>query len=246
MQEKVPLLKKELTWLPRLSPHLPCAIPTPTYVGRPDVGYPFPRALFTWIEGEEVASAPVTDWARYGQDLAGFVRSLHEIDLMGATRSGDLSWYRGGDLLPDEDWAGPCFDAARRHRPGVDLDVLGEVWQKALDLPPNGGPHVWLHADLKPTNVLVKDGRFHAVIDFGALSVGLPDAEHAVVWDLPEAAREAYRARLDIDDLTWARERAWALALAVNGIAEYWVIFPVLATEGLNRLQAIVRDASRA
>ena len=138
MQEKVPLLKKELTWLPRLSPHLPCAIPTPTYVGRPDVGYPFPRALFTWIEGEEVASAPVTDWARNGQDLAGFVRSLHEIDLMGATRSGDLSWYRGGDLLPDEDWAGPCFDAARRHRPGVDLDVLGEVWQKALDLPPNG------------------------------------------------------------------------------------------------------------
>ena len=78
------------------------------------------------------------------------------------------------------------------------------------------------------------------------MSVGLPDAEHAVVWDLPEAAREAYRARLDIDDLTWARARAWALALAVNGIAEYWVIFPVLATEGLNRHQAIVRDASRA
>ena len=92
--------------------------------------------------------------------------------------------------------------------------------------------------------MLVKDGRLHAVIDFGALSVGLPDAEHAVVWDLPETAREAYRADLNVDDLTWARARAWALALAVNGIAEYWTTFPTLATEGFNRLQAIIRDAS--
>ena len=130
--------------------------------------------------------------------------------------------------------------------PGSTWTSWGRCGKRPSTCLRTGRPHVWLHADLKPTNVLVKDGRFHAVIDFGALSVGLPDAEHAVVWDLPEAAREAYRARLDIDDLTWARARAWALALAVNGIAEYWVIFPVLATEGLNRHQAIVRDASRA
>jgi aminoglycoside phosphotransferase (APT) family kinase protein len=120
---------------------------------------------------------------------------------------------------------------------------LQEVWRHALELPAASGPHVWLHGDLKPTNVLVQDGKLHAVIDFGALSVGLPDAEHAVVWDLPEAAREAYRASLAIDDLTWARARAWALAPAVNGIAEYWTTFPTLATEGFNRLQAIIDDA---
>ena len=244
--EKVGPLEKELAWLPRLAPHLPCLIPAPTYRGRPDPGYPFRWALFTWIEGEEVAAASVTDWTRYGGDLADVVRSLHATDLMGETRSGDLCWYRGGNLLPDQHWTGPCFDAARRHHPRVDFDVLEQVWRQALDLPPNGEPHVWLHADLKPTNVLVKDGRLHAVIDFGALSIGLPDAEHAVVWDLPEAAREAYRAELDVDDLTWARARAWALALAVNAIAEYWATFPALATEGLNRLHAIVRDANES
>jgi hypothetical protein len=95
--EKVGPLKKELAWLPRLGPHLPCLIRAPTYRGRtyrgrPAPGYPFRRALFTWIDGEEVAAASVTDWARYGGDLADVVRGLHATDLMGATRSGELCW----------------------------------------------------------------------------------------------------------------------------------------------------------
>ena len=89
------------------------------HLGGPEPGYPFPWALYAWIEGEEVSSASVTDWARYAEDLANIVCSLHTIDLMGATRSGDLCWYRVGNLLPDEDWIGPRFNAAQRH----DLDV---------------------------------------------------------------------------------------------------------------------------
>ena len=100
-----------------------------------------------------------------------------------------------------------------------------------------------MHADLKPTNVLVRHGRLHAVLDFGALSVGHPDAEHAVTWDLPAVPRDAYRASLNIDDLTWARARAWALAIAVNGVAEYWTSFPSFAAECLRRLHAIAVDA---
>jgi hypothetical protein len=30
------------------------------------------------------------------------------------------------------------------------------------------------------------------VVDVGGLSIGLPDTEHAPVWDLPPGARHAY------------------------------------------------------
>jgi aminoglycoside phosphotransferase (APT) family kinase protein len=88
--EKVAPLQKELTWLPRLRPHLTHLIPTPVHAGRPGHGYPLPWAVFTWIDGEDMAARAVTDWARYGEELAQFVESLHSTDLMGATRSGQL------------------------------------------------------------------------------------------------------------------------------------------------------------
>jgi len=119
-REKVTALEKELTWLPRLRSHLPYPIPTPVHAGRPGPDYPFPWALYTWIDGEEVSDATVADWHRYGRELAEFVSSLHSADRMGATRSGDLSWYRGGTLRPHDGWVGPCFADARGH--GVDLD----------------------------------------------------------------------------------------------------------------------------
>lgn len=238
----VAALAKELTWLPRLGPRLTHPVPTPVHAGEPGEGHPLPWALYTWIDGQEVAAATVTDWERYGRDLAGFVATLHATDLMGATRSGGLSWYRGGPLSPLDAWVASCFADVRSAGADVDLDGLQRRWRQALDLPPAGGPHVWLHGDLKPTNVLVRDGRLHAVIDFGALSVGHPDAEHAVTWDLPATAREAYREALAVDDLSWARARAWAIAVGVSGVSSYRDTFPAFAAECLHRLRAIAAD----
>src|SRR3712207_7739126 len=52
-RSKVPSLEKELTWLPRLRPHLAHPIPTPVHAGRPGPGYPLPWAIYTWIDGQE-------------------------------------------------------------------------------------------------------------------------------------------------------------------------------------------------
>ena len=79
--------------------------------------------------------------------------------------------------------------------------------------------------------------------DSGALSVGHPDAEHAVVWDLPAAARESYRAGLALDDLVWARARAWAIAVGINGVSYYWKSFPSFRDECMRRLAAVAADA---
>lgn len=238
-------LLKEQQWLPRLAPLLACTIPDLVHAGTPAGDFPLPWSVHRWIDGAEAGPGTVGDWAAFGTDLAAVVGQLHRIDLMGARRADDLSWYRGGSLHDCDPWVTRCLAECRSVAgPALDVDHLQELWRAALRLPDSTAPHVWLHGDLKPTNVLVRDGRLHAVIDFGALSVGLPDAEHAPVWDLPEPARQAYWDALALDQDTWTRARAWAIAVAVSGIPYYQHTFPAFAAECRARLQAVLTDAA--
>ncbi|NHO85222.1 aminoglycoside phosphotransferase family protein [Micromonospora sp. CMU55-4] len=242
--EKAGALRKEQLWLPRLAPLLPYPVPEPLHAGTPTAAFPLPWSVQRWIHGDEVGPGTVRDWAALGADLAVFVRHLHAADLLGATRADALSGYRGGSLHPCDTWVSAALDDCRR-RIGdeTDVDTLHRLWRDALTLPEPTGRHVWLHTDLKPTNVLARDGRLCAVIDFGGLTVGFPDAEHAPIWDLPPQARHAYREALGVDDVTWARARAWALGVAASGVSYYWHTFPAFVAECRNRLREILADA---
>ncbi|MGC4896123.1 aminoglycoside phosphotransferase family protein [Micromonospora sp. DT31] len=241
--DKAGSLRKEQQWLPRLAPLLPYAVPEPLHAGTPAAAFPLPWSVLRWIHGDEVRPDTVQDWATLGTDLATFVRRLHATDLLGATRTGTLSGYRGGSLHPCDSWIAPALDDCRsRIGDEIDVDTLQRLWRAALTLPEPAGPHVWLHGDLKPTNLLARDGRLHAVIDFGGLAVGSPDAEHAPIWDLPPPARHAYREALGLDDVTWARARAWALGVAASGVSYYWDTFPAFVAECRHRLRAILAD----
>jgi aminoglycoside phosphotransferase (APT) family kinase protein len=239
--EKARSLLKEREWLPRLGPLLPYPVPEPVHAGTPTPAYPMIWSVYRWIDGREPGPGTVRNWAAFGEDLASFVRSLHDLDLMGATRSGDLSWYRGGSLRDCDEWIGRCLDDCRR-LVGQELDVeaLQACWREGLALREPVGAHRWLHGDLRPTNLVVRDGRLHGVIDFGGLSVGHPDAEHATVWDLPAPARRSYRAALDLDETVWLRARAWAVAVGVSGVSYYWHTYPQFVAECRARLTAIL------
>jgi aminoglycoside phosphotransferase (APT) family kinase protein len=241
--EKAQSVRKEQEWLPRLAPLLSYPIPEPVHTGTPADVFPLAWSIYRWIDGDEANPDTVRDWATLGADLAVLVRQLHSIDLMGATRADGLAWYRGGSLKPCDQWISRCLNDCRGTVGSeLDIDTLEQVWRAALALPEPSGPSVWLHGDLKPTNLLVRDGKLHAVIDFGGLSVGFPDAEHSTIWDLPPQARQAYWDTLNLDDLTWARARAWAIAVGVSGISYYWHTFPAFVTECRARLQAILVD----
>ncbi|MCL7379384.1 aminoglycoside phosphotransferase family protein [Streptomyces sp. 35G-GA-8] len=237
-------VRKEQTWLPRLAPYLSCRIPEPVYAGTPSSAFPLAWSVYRWIDGGDAGPGSVTDWPAFGADLAAVVQRLHSIPLMGAAREGELSWYRGGGLRACDRWISGCFDDCQTIQ-GLDLDIahLRRLWQKALALPEPSGRQVWLHGDLKPTNILVQQGRLHAVIDFGGLSVGFPDAEHAPLWDFPPGARQEYWDALSLDDVTWLRARAWAIGLGVSGVSYYWGRYPGFVTECLSRLRAILEAA---
>jgi aminoglycoside phosphotransferase (APT) family kinase protein len=169
---------------------------------------------------------------------------------MGATATGDLNSNRARRLQggPRQGHAKQVQDDFDRCRPIVgsqlDLDALEQMWLAALDLPEPSGAHVWLHGDLKPANILVRDGTLHAIIDFGTLCIGFPEGEHSTLWEMPTPARQAYRNVLDIDDLTWARARARAIAGSLVGIWYYQHTWPAFAAECQARLQLILTEAA--
>ena len=79
---------------------------------------------------------------------------------------------------------------------------------------------MWFHGDVAVGNLLVRDGRLAAVIDFGTSGVGDPACDVVIAWTLFEGeSREAFRAALGVDDATWARGRGWALWKALISLA---------------------------
>src|SRR5262249_22300011 len=48
-------LVAELRWLPWLAPRLSLRVPEPVAVGHPAGGYPFPWAIYRWIDGQPYA-----------------------------------------------------------------------------------------------------------------------------------------------------------------------------------------------
>ena len=78
---------KEHTWLPKLAPRLPLAVPEPLAMGEPAEGYPWHWSVYRWIEGESAHPDRIADLRQSADDLAGFVAALHAIDFADAPRS---------------------------------------------------------------------------------------------------------------------------------------------------------------
>lgn len=234
---------KEQAWLPRLAPHLPLTIPEPVALGRPGDGYPFPWSVYRWVDGTELNPDHVEDPTRLGRDLAGFVRAFHGVDRMGARREGPLLSYRGGSLRDLSDWTTANL-AACRGLEELDLDLasLESIWQAAMESDEPRVPQTWMHTDLKPSNLLVRDGALVGVVDFGGLSIGDPTCEHAATWDLPPDARHAYADELDLARSTRLRASAWAVAISVAGVPYYWSTWPGFVQECLRRLRLVLGD----
>ncbi len=87
--------------LPRLSPHLPVALPEPVAVGEPGEGYPYRWAVHRWLPGEAATVASMGDPLVFARDLARVVQALHAVppdDAPPATnRARDLRSYDDRD-----------------------------------------------------------------------------------------------------------------------------------------------------
>ncbi|MFN3521923.1 MAG: aminoglycoside phosphotransferase family protein [Phenylobacterium sp.] len=222
---------KEQAWLARLAPHLPLEIPCPLGLGRPGPGFDRPWSILRWIPGETADRAADPSDAGLGRALGAFLAALQAIDASDGPAPGPHNFFRGGPLATyDEE----VREALRRRADRSDAVAAERVWNAALGAEWSGPP-VWVHGDVAPRNLLMRDGGLAAVIDFGGLGVGDPACDLAIAWSfLRGAGRSGFRAALPLDPGAWARGRGWALWKAL-----------ILATGVARGPAADVEDAER-
>ena len=238
LERSVEPLVKEIEWLPVLGPRLPLTAPEVVAVGEPTDEYPLPWAVHRWIDGTPWVAAAVDDEPAAAEVMAGYISALQRVDTAGApvARPG----AQGAAVRDRDRWG----RAAIASGDGMfDTSAAARVWSQVLEVPDWERPPVWIHGDLLAPNVLVRDGRLHAVIDYGNACVGDPAVDVAAAWSLfgPDARRR-FRAVLDVDDETWARARGWAIT-AVIGVAYYASSNPVFAADCRRRVEAALADS---
>lgn len=212
---KVP---KEQELLPKLQPHLTIPIPLPLKMGKPCAEYPFNFSIYQWREGESANTIKIEEekLTPLAVDLARFLKDLQRINPHGGPPPGLHNWYRGAPVS--------VYDTeARRHivqlRNTRDREGAFAVWEAALKSRWEKAP-VWIHGDFAPGNILIKEDRLAAVIDFGGLGVGDPACDLVIAWTfLKTQSRQVFKEQINLDPDTWARARGWALWKATLELA---------------------------
>jgi aminoglycoside phosphotransferase (APT) family kinase protein len=201
-------VEKEHHWLPVLAERLPVAIPEPLGLGRPGEGYPHPWAIRRWIDGETADPSAIGDMTAFAEAVAGFITALQTVDPTGGPAAGEHSFHRGADPAHYDT---ETRDVLKNLEGRVDTAGAAAVWEAALAATWRGAP-VWFHGDIARRNLLTRNGKLAAVIDFGTSGIGDPACDLVIAWTMFEGeSREVFRRNVGQDEATWARARGWAI-----------------------------------
>lgn len=203
---KVP---KEQVLLPKLSPYLSINIPVPIKLGSPSKDYPYPFSIYKWLEGTSI-NLLVLDYAVLEQlaiDLAKFLHELQSINLEGP-QPGQHNWWRGDHLS--------VYDTGARQQIAQLADIIDtktaiNLWEQACKTRWGKSP-VWIHGDFAIGNMLLKDNKLSAIIDFGGMAVGDPACDLAIAWTFFQGKeRTLFMQEMTLNEDTWLRAKGWAL-----------------------------------
>lgn len=232
-------IDKEHYWLPKLAPYLPLSIPVLLALGAPGEGYPFRWSVLKWIEGENLTIDCIADPRQAAIDMAKFITALQRIDTTGAPLATDKN-LRGIPLATRDMNTRKAIAAMHGM---IDTDAAIRVWETALEAPEWERAPVWFHGDLLPGNVLFKQGRLNAVIDFGGMGVGDPACDLMIAWGLFKGeSRDIFREVLAVDEATWVRGRGHALSQAVIFIPYYLETNPVGVGNARHMISEVLAD----
>lgn len=232
-------VEKEHRWLPRLAPLLPLPIPVPLAMGAPAETYPWHWSIYRWIEGETARRERIASLSQLAANLAEFLVALQRIDPTGGPAPGQHNFFRGGPLSVYDSETRQAIAALDGR---IDTAAASAVWEAALAATWHGAP-VWFHGDVSWGNLLVRQGRLSAVIDFGTSGVGDPSCDLAIAWTLFEGkSRDTFRAGFPADEAMWARGRGWTLWKALITFAGHMDVNPVEIEKSRHVIDEVLAD----
>ena len=235
-------VEKEQRWLPLLGPRLPLPIPEPVAKGTSGEGYPYAWSVYRWLDGEPACEETIGDLTEFATALAAFLVALQRIDATDGPPPGQHNFYRGGPLATYADEVDRAVDALATEIP---RDAVLRVWDDALSTTWERDP-VWVHGDVAIGNLLLRDGRLAAVIDFGCSGVGDPACDMVIAWTLLHGpGRDAFRTTLGVDPGTWSRGRGWALWKALITLVGHLERGSASAALPRRDIERVLADASR-
>ena len=230
----------ELTWLPRLAPRLPLAVPIPVAAGAPDEVFPRPWAVFRWLRGVGVDTYQDIDLVDAAIRLGQFVAALRNVEVTGAPASLRPHPLQGDGSEVRSDIRALSAEGI------VDEVAATAVWDSALAVPSCHRP-TWIHADLFPMNLLADRGALSAVIDFDLMGAGDSAVDMAPAWTLLNSeTRPLFREASGVDDATWIRGRGWALKAGLGAVRRYGAGGNPRAVTGRYALSQTIADYRQA
>ncbi len=230
---------REARLLPRFEGRLPLEISRHLGLGSPTEAYPSHWSVVSWIEGTAANQGTVGDLHVTANALADFVTTLRKVPTDALPDGGS---YRAGSLSEvDEDlreWVNQLPE-------GIDRSRIIETWETCLAAGDHDGPPAWLHSDLRGDNLLAREGRLVAVIDWEGCTVGDPSADLLAAWWLFDAdSRVSFREAVAASDPEWMRAKGWALHMAVAAIPYYSKTNPTFAGQAYQALDEIMSDSN--
>lgn len=207
-EDYVAQVEKEIQWLPKLKPFITLQISSPIAKGKPNSEYPFPWSINKYIEGETATYDKIHDLNKFAVDLGLFLKELHKIDTIDGPIAGKHNFYRGGDLKIYNSETEVALENLKDILP---IEELHYIWTQAISSKWEN-ENVWIHGDIAPGNLLVKNGALCGVIDFGIMAVGDPSCDYAMGWTFfDKNSRKTFFNTLECDENTINRARGWAL-----------------------------------
>lgn len=198
---------KEYTYCKILQNGLDIPITSPIALGIPSVLFPFHFTINEWIDGETVSATNITNKIQFANDLANFLNNLHKCEIKNGPLPSKQNFYRGGSLTYYHDET----IQAIKNCSDFDQKRCLEIWMKGVKSP-YSQKAVWIHGDVAVGNLLVRNGKLSAVIDFGNMAIGDPACDYVMAWTYFDCiTRPIFIKSLNTDKDTLNRTRAWAL-----------------------------------
>jgi aminoglycoside phosphotransferase (APT) family kinase protein len=210
-------------------------VPKIIFEGHSNKYYPFYYSIYQYIEGSDLFHTSDVDMNSVANDLGEFINALHK------TQCDDLRLSnRGNGLQKQNDEFLKALDIFDEKYSKNDILTL---WNKLMQVPTWKSSPVTIHSDILPMNIIIKNSKLEAVIDFSYVGYGDPAVDLMPAWTIfDKETRPIFLSKINYDKNTLFRAMGWALSFAIIAIPYYKHKNSAIYEIALNTLEEVLLD----